>query len=88
MTQINREAYRDAMGYLYAKVRNDQEGMSTIALSCEPAPMLDALSDMALGIAAIATDGKPTLWLDRLREDLDALLDAYDARQEDGGPDA
>lgn len=87
--KMNRDAYRDAMGYLYCKVRGDQDGMRTIAQGIEdPAAAFDALADMSLGIAAIATNGEPTLWLDKLREDLDALLDAYDARQEDGGPDA
>ena len=86
---VNRQAYRDALAYLYAKASADQDGMRAVALGIEdPADAFDALADMSLGLAAIATNGEPRLWLDRLRDDLDALLDAYDARQEDGGDDA
>ena len=75
MTEINRQAYRDAMAYLYCKIRNDQEGMATVAAGMDPGPTLDAMADMSLGIASIATEGRPTLWLNVVRDQLDALLD-------------
>ena len=86
MSTINRDAYRDALGYLYAKARGDQEAMATLAASGGHARMLDAVADMSLGLAVIATDNQPLLWLDRLREDLEPLLDA--AEGIGGDPDA
>lgn len=87
--KINRQAYRDALAYLYAKASADQDGMRAVGTGCDdPAGMLDAMADMSLGLAAIATNAQPKLWLDRVRDDLDALLDAYDARRTDEDGDA
>ncbi|MDH3025306.1 hypothetical protein QEN35_13010 [Gordonia alkanivorans] len=87
--KINRQAYRDALAYLYAKLTADQDGMRAVATGCEdPVGMVDAIADMSLGLASIATTNQPRLWLDKLRDDLDPLLDAYDSRTEDGGTDA
>ncbi|MFF0707449.1 hypothetical protein [Gordonia sputi] len=87
--KIDKQAYRDALAYLYAKASGDQDGMRAVALGCDNAGLvLDAIADMSLGLAAFATSGEPRLWLDKLRDDLDALLDAYNQRAEDGGPDA
>ena len=46
-----------------------------VAAGMDPGPTLDAMADMSLGIASIATEGQPTLWLNVVRDQLDALLD-------------
>lgn len=56
-----RTDYRDAVGWLLAVV-------------CDPAGLIDALTDMLLGLAAISTDGKPKLYLDHMRDNIDDLL--------------
>lgn len=77
-----RTDYRDAVGWLYAALRQDWEGRNELAKMCDPPGLVDALTDMLLGLAAISTDGKPLLYLDYMRDNLDALLDRYEMEDE------
>ena len=43
---------------------------------------VDALTDMLLGLAAISTHGQPLLYLDYMRNNLDAMLDRYEMEDE------
>lgn len=76
MTQINRQPYRDSMAVLYCLVRQDTEGLDAVLQGIEdPAAALVAMAEMSLGVASIATNNEPTMWLDTTRDQLDALLD-------------
>lgn len=69
-----RTDYRDAVGWLYAALHRDAENKNALAMVCDPAGLIDALTDMLLGLAAISTDGKPKLYLDHMRDNIDDLL--------------
>lgn len=72
-----RTDYRDAVGWLYAYARQDWQARNELATMCNPTGLIDALVDMHLGLANIATNGQPLLYLDHMRDNLDALLDRY-----------
>lgn len=70
-----RTDYRDAVGWLYAAAREDHEGRMELAKMCDPCGLVDALTDMLLGLAAISTHGQPLKYLDYMRDNLDVMLD-------------
>lgn len=73
-----RTDYRDALAWLYAALRRDQEGRSAIANHCSPTGLVDALTDLHLGLAAVATHQEPEAYLNYLRDNLDRILDRQD----------
>lgn len=72
---LSRDDYRDALGWLYATHREDDEGRMVIASDCDPPGLLDALTMLLLGLARVSTNGQPELYLDHLGANLDRLLD-------------
>ncbi len=77
-----RTDYRDAVGWLYAALRQDWEGRYELARMCNPPGLVAALTDMLLGLAAISTNGRPLTYLDYMRDNLDVMLDRYEMEDE------
>lgn len=69
-----RTDYRDAIGWLYAHLRADWDARNALANIVEPVGLVDALTDMLLGLAAISTHGQPDKYLDYMREHIDQML--------------
>lgn len=72
---MTRDDYRDAVGWLYATHRQDKDSRDALAMACDPVGMVDALSHLLLGLAAISTSGQPLTYLDYMRDHLDTMLD-------------
>lgn len=72
-----RTDYRDAIGWLYATARQDWEARNQLALMTDPVGIVDALTDMLLGLANISTDGDVMLYLDAMRDQMEGMLDRY-----------
>lgn len=70
-----RTDYRDAIGWLYANARQDFEARDQLALMVDPCGLVDALTDMLLGLANISTDGDVMLYIDTMRDQLEDMLD-------------
>lgn len=77
-----RSDYRDALAWAYAVVRKDWDGRNRLATMVDPAGLVDAITDMWLGLASITTHGHPTRYLDEMRANLDDLLDRYEMEDE------
>jgi len=67
--------YRDAIGWLYATARRDWEARAELAEICNPLGLVEALADIVIDFATVATDGQPTQWIDYMRNNLDDLLE-------------
>lgn len=82
MSTINRDDYRDALGWLRLTYQRDWEARGELAMATDPAGLVDALTDMLLGLANISTNGNINLYLDAMSINLESMLDRYDQRRE------
>lgn len=76
---MTRDDFRDALGWMYAVVNGDTEAKTALARACDPAGMVEAMASMFAGLVIINTNGQPVLYLDWLRDNLDAMLDEASA---------
>lgn len=78
-----RTDYRDALGWLRLTMQQDWEARGQLAMLCDPVGLVDALTDLLLGMAAVHTEGQPEDYLDYMTENLDEILDRHDVSEED-----
>lgn len=69
-----RTDYRDAIGWLSLSLHRDWDSRNDLARLVDPAGLVDALTDMLLGLAHISTDGEPERYVDYMRANIDAML--------------
>lgn len=71
-----RTDYRDALGWLRLTYQQDWEAREELAMMCDSPGLVDAMTDMVLGMAQIVSpDGTPEPYLDLLTRNLDGILD-------------
>lgn len=72
---ITRDDFRDAIGWMYAFIHGDAEAKSALAGACDPVGMVDALATMYAGLILLSTRDRPAIYLDYMRDNLDAILE-------------
>ena len=71
---LTRDDHLDAIAWLDVHISGDPDGKRAIARNCDPVALVEILTGMHLGLINITTRGHPQMYMDALRETLDAQL--------------